>query len=360
MTRWAAFATVRLIGPAAPRRTVTDMISVVVRRGPRLRRLLGVAVALASTALAAGVTDGASALPHGVPATGSACAGDAPVPVRELQSLQGCDLTGRVVFEGPVAVTVPPPGLGVAASAAAAAGVEASLSVENRAGRLRVSSRPATGGPAGDADRSTSRPPPKCSDKSYKLAYGGHPWAGTLAWSYKSSTTPDHWQALDAVSAIAAGGRTMARGGNSCNLRSRVDASIDYLGTTQASPSIDSSSARTTCGTPNTANVVAWGELAGDNLAFTCYWWSSRSMVGADILLEDTTQIVRGVTRDCEDDLDLQALATHEWGHAFGLDHVSQRHANLVMPHLVATCSVSDRLLGLGDYNGLKRLYGTR
>lgn len=327
------------------------------RPGP-VRRLLIVMFALVTACVAA---DGAAAIPDLTSRVRDAsCGGTQPIALRNLPSLERCDLTGRVIFHGDIGVTVPPAGLGAGASGASARGGEISLRVENRGGAVWVSTAAPGAGRVSPSREPAGGVPAKCSDRTYHLSYGGHPWAGTVAWSYKASSTPAEWSSPDAVNAIAAAGRTMARGANSCKLRGRIDASIDYLGTTAASPSITSNPTRTDCGSANATNVVAWGELAGDYLGFTCYWWNSQNMVGADLLFEDSPQVVQGVPRDCVEQLDLRALATHEWGHAFGLDHIGQHHSNLVMSRLVATCSLSDRTLGLGDYNGLKHLYGIR
>ena len=60
----------------------------------------------------------------------------------------------------------------------------------------------------------------------------------------------------------------------------------------------------------------------------------------------------------CTEGWDLQAVATHEFGHAFGLGHVKEGlHANLTMAPYILPCQSSEARLGLGDVRGLRALY---
>ena len=51
---------------------------------------------------------------------------------------------------------------------------------------------------------------------------------------------------------------------------------------------------------------------------------------------------------------------THEMGHVYGLGHTGSGHANLTMQHVLRPCSTYARTLGLGDWLGLKKMYGVR
>lgn len=212
---------------------------------------------------------------------------------------------------------------------------------------------------AAPAERAAA--PAACRDRAFKL-FGDHAWKKTLAWRYNPAGAARHLPRKGVIRALDRAGKSMAKGRTDCaSITKRIDASIAYRGTTKARPQIFATSSGARCGQPDGRNVVGWGRIGGDSIGWTCLWWDGTGkIIDADILFEPTRQLVLGVPRNCVDSLDLQSLATHEWGHAYGLQHVSQSHAALVMPHGVAVCSLSDRTLGLGDFLGLKKLYGTR
>jgi hypothetical protein len=55
---------------------------------------------------------------------------------------------------------------------------------------------------------------------------------------------------------------------------------------------------------------------------------------------------------------DIASVATHEFGHTFGLGHPSGNHPSLTMnAYSAGTCQSSKRSLGRGDVIGLGRIY---
>lgn len=124
-------------------------------------------------------------------------------------------------------------------------------------------------------------------------------------------------------------------------------------------PNISMRDGSISCGRPNGHNTVGWGQLPGDLLGWTCYWWNGRrNMVEADMRLDPGSRTVLSLPSNCTDKFDVQSLATHEWGHAYGLSHPGTGHANLTMAHLLPPCSKAPRTLGLGDWRGMRKLYG--
>jgi predicted Zn-dependent protease len=60
----------------------------------------------------------------------------------------------------------------------------------------------------------------------------------------------------------------------------------------------------------------------------------------------------------CSSRFSVEAVATHEFGHAFGLGHVSETyHPSLTMSSVIRACQGSESTLGLGDVRGLNALY---
>jgi hypothetical protein len=169
-------------------------------------------------------------------------------------------------------------------------------------------------------------------------------------------------KAFKAVDQIKRGLSNIRDGKDNCGLQGRPDASSRYLGRTTAKPNIFTRDGRVTCGTYNSRNTVGWGQLPGNLLGYTCYWWArdSKNMIAADMRLDPGSRTVLKYPASCRNKFDLQSLATHEWGHAYGLLHPGSGHAKLTMAHLLPPCSKAPRTLGLGDWRGLRKLYGLR
>ena len=59
----------------------------------------------------------------------------------------------------------------------------------------------------------------------------------------------------------------------------------------------------------------------------------------------------------CASSWSIRAVATHEFGHAFGLAHVTLLHPNQTMSPLILPCQNSQATLGRGDVLGLRAKY---
>ena len=146
---------------------------------------------------------------------------------------------------------------------------------------------------------------------------------------------------------------------NNCGRADTIHAKALYQGDTSQTPCTDSSDGQST---------VSFGQMPSDTdedaIAYTCPYVGgpdSETQIAydADIVISD--EIPWSLIEDgCIFQFSLEATVTHEVGHVFGLDHVSEReHGDLTMSTTIEnTCDDSPATLGLGDMLGLEELYG--
>ncbi len=189
--------------------------------------------------------------------------------------------------------------------------------------------------------------PGACSDRAYQLT-GGR-WTTALRWSFRAGSTPAGLgrDALAATLRRSFGNIVNAR--NSCGRADGVSAKASYLGTTSSKPS---------CVNMDGRNVVGFRALPSDVLARTCWWTMNGRIVEADIQINSALPWATSLA-SCSREYMLEAVMTHEVGHAFGLGHVGEaRHGRLTMStRLDGACNNQEATLGLGDVRGLEALY---
>ena len=288
------------------------------------------------------------------------CASGGEIPAADLAAgvaTTTCSLAGRVVVAGGTAVVVPPDGYGVGSDGVAPAGASGSpsLEVENVGGVVTASvDRGLTG-----ADASVARDVGPCKSGQFTLERGGHPWGSTVKWRYHAASTPKRFGKLKALGQIKAGMSNMRTGHNDCGKHGRFRASSKYLGVSRRGPDIRVNDGQVSCGKLNKTNKVGWGSLPRGLLGWTCYWWrSGGKMIATDMRISRSSLVVLQFPRSCRNRYDLQSLSTHEWGHSWGLGHVRNDH--LTMHHFLPACTPAFRTLGLGDWRGMRKLYGLR
>jgi hypothetical protein len=143
-----------------------------------------------------------------------------------------------------------------------------------------------------------------------------------LRWWFEGSSTPGGVGRHAAAQALQRAAANVVTGRNSCGLPDQIDATERYMGHTTAAPDVTDSS---TCGRPDGRSVVGFGTLAPVEMAITCWWTRDGSIVEADVKLNKTDY--RWVTRipsSCALSWSIEDVATHEFGHVFGLEHVTR------------------------------------
>jgi hypothetical protein len=189
--------------------------------------------------------------------------------------------------------------------------------------------------------------PAPCSDTLYRLA--GGKWTKTLKWHFRASSTPSYLSRSSTQSVIARAFNNIVNARNDCGRSDRISATHAYQGTTTT---------KARCNYRDGKNVVGFKSLPSDVLARTCWWVSSGRIVEADIQINTNFRWALSLS-GCSFQPMLEAVMTHEVGHAFGMGHVGEKnHGRLTMStRLDGMCNNQESTLGLGDLLGLEQLY---
>lgn len=190
--------------------------------------------------------------------------------------------------------------------------------------------------------------PAACDDAAFKTLGGG--WQnGNYSWSFNGSATPRYLNKGAVLGVLMESFSNITNAHNNCSLADHVSATHTYLGTTATAPK---------CGHRDGKNVVGFHKLQFGVLAVTCYWMKNGHMVEADVQMNPRAEWTLSL-HGCFEQVMLEATMTHEAGHVFGLDHVSERrHGRLTMsPFLDGPCQNAESTLGKGDIRGLESLY---
>lgn len=223
--------------------------------------------------------------------------------------------------------------------AGAASSYQDELRLAPDVGQTRTAST--AGGPVGVA-------PAACDDPAFNTLGSG--WQnGNYSWSFNGSATPRYLSKSAVLGVLQKSFSNMTNAHNNCGIADHVSATHTYLGTTTTPAK---------CGHRDGKNVVGFHKLQFGVLAVTCYWLKNGHMVEADVQINTQAEWTLSL-HGCFEQVMLEATITHEAGHVFGLDHVSERrHGRLTMsPYLDGPCQNAESTLGKGDIRGLESLY---
>jgi hypothetical protein len=265
-------------------------------------------------------------------------------------------LSSAAASAADLGVAAPTRGMGVAASALMADGSEVVQHAERSAsGQLHVWTGGAVDGgalvplaPAGGLS--------PCRDAKYNLT--GKHWNKAYHWQFRAASTPRSIPQSRVLAALRRAASNITGAHNDCALPDRVSARHRYDGVTARRPNVGNG---VCLGQPDGHNVIGFRDLPTGVVALSCWWYfiGSPITLEADMALNKVDYTWQPALRGrCVNRYVVVAVATHEFGHIFGLGHVSElQHPDLTMSTQGYPCDNAPSTLGLGDVRGLERLY---
>ena len=195
--------------------------------------------------------------------------------------------------------------------------------------------------------------PNACSDDANNQR--NEHWQSTYRWRYRASSTPDEIGSGETRMAIERAFANITGAHNDCGLTDRVSAQAEFQGNTDRAPDISGAGS---CLVPDDQNTIGFGRLSFGIAGVTCWWFIGDRIVESDMRLNSRLDWATKLG-DCDDALMVEAVATHEAGHVFGLRHVGEaKHGRLTMStHIDGTCENAESSLGLGDVLSLQVNY---
>jgi Matrixin len=289
------------------------------------------------------------------------CIRTVPLDASAAQGLDlgGCDVVSLVVEDHGVAVAVPRAGEGVTVDAWGAAGSEQLTVLHEAGGRLRIqdagSERSVV---AADPLPDPGSGDPACFDDAYTRT--DYRESDVHQWFINPSGRPGNITAAAAQSAMVNGANNIVNARSDCGDfgpgNSPTGAQHNFAGTTTNRPNISSSNQ---CTDRDGINTRGWGPGNSDFVAVNCSWYYLLTYEAseADHLYNTNFGWYTGGS-SCLFAYDLESVSTHEWGHTFGLDHVSEdTHPTMTMSTNSSYCDTSARTLGRGDALGMYSIY---
>jgi hypothetical protein len=287
--------------------------------------------------------------------------------------LDGCQVLigaapGDLIEDVGVSAIVPEVGHGVSGSTLAEDGADQDIVLETLEGGIVMACKLGDDSLSTEDSMGSTEPthasgsPPECEDDLYTTLPSK--WYSTMYWLFNAGSTPSEVSVDAAEGALRDGGQNITGADNDCGVPDYVHAVQSYSGRTTRGVNITTGAG---CGSDDGYNVVGWGTLPVGILGVNCNWYGGLFTFESDVRLNKAQGYRWVVTPggSCLGKWFVEGVMTHERGHTFGLDHVSESsHGNLTMSTAINhACSGSDtsldeeRTLGSGDLAGLIDLY---
>ena len=104
--------------------------------------------------------------------------------------------------------------------------------------------------------------------------------------------------------------------------------------------------------------MVDFGNLSALDLGYACWWYVGNDTVSSDMRLNSSEYSWAVNLNGCVTKYSVEDVATHEFGHTFGLNDLSESlHPALTMSAIMLPCQDAETTLGLGDVKGMEALY---
>jgi hypothetical protein len=219
-----------------------------------------------------------------------------------------------------------------------------------QAARVRPSAvTPSAVTPSGGDPCSDRAWSPRPSKPGYVL------WNQGVRWWFQALSTPSGLGKRATERALKRSITNITGARNDCGRADNVKASAIYRGRTDRRPA---PTAKGGCRGNDGYNVVGFGRLPAGIAGLTCVYSSNGRIIEADITLDRDARWAVSLG-SCSVASMVEAVATHEFGHVFGLGHVSEtEHGRLTMSQrLDGYCQLNEATLGKGDMLGLESRY---
>lgn len=255
----------------------------------------------------------------------------------------------EVKNEGGAGAIVPEPGIAVTATVLLEDGSSDELTIETREDGSVVEHR----FPHPPDDEVLYRAG-ACGDRRFNLT--GFAWIVPYKWRINNQSIPSRYNKRNVRRAIRRGASNITTSHNNCGMSDRVSARHSYRGTTSRRANFTSGGS---CFYGDGRNVVDFGYSSGLFLAAACTFRAIGVGVESDVRFNSRYSFFasQAVPRNCRGRFDIEGIATHEFGHTFGLSHVTEPPSGLTMGGAKSLCSRKARTLGRGDVRGLRALY---